>query len=484
MNAMRDLDLINELLALPAETAWLEFKGSNSDPEMIGKRCSALSNSARIEGRDCAYLVWGIDDETHAILGTDFNPDTKKIGGQVLALWLANSLQPSIAFSFRIVLHPAGRLVLLEIPAATGAPVAFNSVPYIRIGSATPKLTEYPQRYQQLIERLQPYRWEQGIARQYATGNEVLDLLDYSQYFRLTKQPLPDNRSGIFDKLEGDRLIVRDVGERWNITNLGAILFATRLGDFDAPLARKAVRFVAYGGRNRAATVTHRHDGQKGYAIGFEGLVSYLNDLLPKNEHIGSALREAHPLFPELAIRELVANALIHQDMTVSGAGPQIELFADRIEISNPGVPLVKPERMIDLPPRSRNEALAALMRRMGICEEQGSGLDKVLEQVELFQLPPPLFRAEESSTQVVLYAPRSFADMTPEERVRACYFHAVLRFLSGDKMKNASLCTRLGIAPKNAAQASAVITKALDAGLIRIADPDHPRAGYVPHWA
>ena len=443
-----------------------------------------MSNSARIEGRDCAYLVWGIDDETHAILGTDFNPDTKKIGGQVLALWLAKSLQPSIAFSFRIVLHPAGRLVLLEIPAATGAPVAFNSVPYIRIGSATPKLTEYPQRYQQLIERLQPYRWEQGIARQYATGNEVLDLLDYSQYFRLTKQPLPDNRSGIFDKLEGDRLIVRDVGERWNITNLGAILFATRLGDFDAPLARKAVRFVAYGGRNRAATVTHRHDGQKGYAIGFEGLVSYLNDLLPKNEHIGSALREAHPLFPELAIRELVANALIHQDMTVSGAGPQIELFADRIEISNPGVPLVKPERMIDLPPRSRNEALAALMRRMGICEEQGSGLDKVLEQVELFQLPPPLFRAEESSTQVVLYAPRSFADMTPEERVRACYFHAVLRFLSGDKMKNASLCARLGIAPKNAAQASAVITKALDAGLIRIADPDHPRAGYVPHWA
>lgn len=443
-----------------------------------------IVHPARIEGRDCAYLVWGIDDETHAILGTDFNPDTKKIGGQVLALWLANSLQPSIAFSFRIVLHPAGRLVLLEIPAATGAPVAFNSVPYIRIGSATPKLTEYPQRYQQLIERLQPYRWEQGIARQYATGNEVLDLLDYSQYFRLTKQPLPDNRSGIFDKLEGDRLIVRDVGERWNITNLGAILFATRLGDFDAPLARKAVRFVAYGGRNRAATVTHRHDGQKGYAIGFEGLVSYLNDLLPKNEHIGSALREAHPLFPELAIRELVANALIHQDMTVSGAGPQIELFADRIEISNPGVPLVKPERMIDLPPRSRNEALAALMRRMGICEEQGSGLDKVLEQVELFQLPPPLFRTEESSTQVVLYAPRSFADMTPEERVRACYFHAVLRFLSGDKMKNASLCTRLGIAPKNAAQASAVITKALDAGLIRIADPDHPRAGYVPHWA
>lgn len=484
MKESRDIALIDELRALPAETPWLEFKGNNSDPEMIGKRCSALSNAARIEGRDCAYVLWGIEDGSHAVIGTDFNPDTKKMGGQVLPLWLANSLQPSIAFGFRVVAHPQGRVVLLEVPAATGAPVAFNGVPYIRISSATPKLTDYPQRYQQLIERLQPYRWEHGMAKQYATGDEVLALLDYSHYFRLTKQPLPDNRTGIFDKLEADRLIVRDVGGHWNITHLGAILFATRLSDFDAGLARKAVRFVAYDGKNRAATVTHRHDGQKGYAVGFEGLVEYINGLLPKNEHIGSALRKTHALFPELAIRELVANALIHQDMTVTGAGPQIELFSDRIEISNPGAPLVKPDRMIDLPPRSRNEALASLMRRMGICEEQGSGLDKVLEQVELFQLPPPLFRAEENSTQAVLYGPRGFAAMTPEERVRACYFHAVLRFLSGDKMKNASLCTRLGIASKNAAQATTVINKTLEAKLIRVADPDHPRAGYVPHWA
>lgn len=480
----RDIALIDELRALPAEAAWVEFKGNNTDPDMIGVRCSALSNAARIEGRDSAYMLWGIEDDSHAVTGTDFNPDTKKKGNQELPFWLARSLQPSIAFTFRVVEHPQGRVVLLEVPAATGAPVAFNGVAYIRIGSATPKLTDYPQRYQQLIERLQPYRWEHGMARQYVSGDEVLSLLDYSQYFRLTKQPLPDNRTGIFDKLEADRLIVRDVGQRWNITNMGAILFATRLTDFESGLARKAVRVVAYAGKNRAATVTHRHDGQRGYAVGFEGLVDYLNGLLPRNEHIGTALRVAHPLFPELAIRELVANALIHQDMTVTGAGPQIELFSDRIEISNPGAPLVKPERMVDLPPRSRNETLASLMRRMGMCEEQGSGLDKVLEQVELFQLPAPLFRAEENSTQVVLYGPRGFADMTPEERVRACYFHAVLKFLSGDKMKNATLCTRLGIASKNAAQATAVINKTLEAALIRVADPDHPRAGYVPHWA
>ncbi|MEJ6001657.1 ATP-binding protein [Paucibacter soli] len=483
-NPDRDIALISQLLAEPAETSWLEFKGNNTDPEMIGKRCSALSNAARIDGQDLAYMVWGVEDAGHTIIGTEFNPDIKKVGNQGLSLWLANSLQPSIAFSFRTVSHPSGQLVLLEIPAATGAPVAFNGVPFIRIGSATPRLTDYPERYQRLIERLQPYRWEQGIARQYVSSDEVLSLLDYSHYFRLTGQPLPDNRAGIFEKLAADRLITRDVGARWNITNLGAILFASRLSDFEASLARKAVRFVAYRGKNRAAAVSHRLDGQKGYAVGFEGLIEYVNNLLPKNEHIGAALRDERPLFPSLAVRELVANALIHQDMTVSGAGPQIELFEDRLEISNPGATLVKPERMIDLPPRSRNEALASLMRRMKMCEEQGSGLDKVVQSCELFQLPAPLFRAESNATQAVLYGPRSFAEMTQDERVRACYFHAVLKFLSGDKMKNASLCARLGIATKNAAQATAVINKTLDTGLIRVADPEHPRAGYVPHWA
>lgn len=484
MSEARDIDLIDDLRAKSGELPWLEFKKDNIDREGIGKRCSALANAARIEGQDCGYMLWGIDDATHDVIGTRFDPDTFKAGNQELQLWLAQRLQPSIAFSFRTVNHPRGRVVILEIPAATNAPVNFNNIAYIRIGSATPKLTDYPERYGKLIESLRPYTWEHGIARQYASGDEVLDLLDYTQYFRLTRQPLPDNRSGIFERMEADRLIARDVGEKWNITNLGAILFATRLEKFDPSLARKAVRLVVYDGRNRAATVTHRLDGQKGYASGFEGLVDYINGLIPKNEHIGTAFRVAQPLFPELAVRELVANALIHQDMTVTGASPQIELFEDRMEITNPGRPLIQADRMIDLPPRSRNEALASLMRRMGLCEEQGSGLDKVIAQVELYQLPPPLFREGGNYMQVVLYGPRTFAEMTPDERLRACYQHAILKFLSGERMKNATLCERFGIDPRNASQASVVIRKALEACLIKVADPDHPRAGYVPIWA
>lgn len=170
--------------------------------------------------------------------------------------------------------------------------------------------------------------------------------------------------------------------------------------------------------------------------------------------------------------------------MTITGTGPQIELFTDRIEITNPGKPLMQLDRMIDLPPRSRNEMMASLMRRMGFCEEQGSGLDKVIGQVEIFQLPPLLLRETEASMQVMLYGPRTFANMTPDERIRACYQHAILKWLSGDRMKNATLCDRFGIAKGNAAQTTKVIINSLKANFIKPADIDHPRAGYIPYWA
>lgn len=329
------------------------------------------------------------------------------MGNQVFEFWLHQKLSPAPNLKFRRVDHPDGQVILLEIPAPTMAPTSFQGTAYVRVGSATPKLTDDPYRYQALIEKMRPYTWEHGNAETYVTSDTVLERIAYAAYWSLTKQPLPDSRQSILEKLESDRLIRKDVGDRWNILNLGAVLFAADMHKFDSSMARKTVRFVKYGGTDRTSPVTHRRDGQKGYAAGFQGLLSYINGMLPQNELIGQALREAYPLFPQLSVRELVANALIHQDMTITGSGPLIELFDDRLEITNPGCPLVDTARMIDLPPRSRNEAMASLMRRMGMCEEQGSGLDKVFREVEVFQLPAPFLKANDSSMQVVLYGPR-----------------------------------------------------------------------------
>jgi len=484
MTDERTLALIDDLRNLPAETSWVEFKENNADPQMIGKLISALSNAARLADQHFAYVLWGVRDADHSVAGTSFVPTKQMQQGQPLELWLAQRLRPGIAFAFKPIDDQGAKLVLLEIPAAATSPVEFERTAYIRIGNTTPRLSEHPERLRALWAKLQPFAWETGIAAQFLTGDDVLARLDYASYYDLTGQPLPDNRAGIFEKLAADRLIAADVGGHWNISNLGAILFARQLSDFPSAIARKAVRFVSYDGLNRADTVTHRYDLHKGYASGFMGLINYIDGLLPHNEHIGKAFREEKPLYPVIAIRELIANALIHQDMTITGAGPLIELFTDRLEITNPGQPLVSPDRFLDSPPRSRNEALASLMRRMRLCEEQGTGIDKVITTVELHQSPPPDFRTEGEAVRAVLFAPRRFAEMTTEERVRACYQHAALKHVSGQRMKNATLCERFGIDPKNKAQASVVIRQTLDGGLIRPAEPGNPKAGYLPSWA
>ena len=154
-----------------------------------------------------------------------------------------------------------------------------------------------------------------------------------------------------------------------------------------APRRRPDGRHLDGKGLQHEQGEHHRQDGQRGYAAGFQGLVDYIDGLLPRNELIGKAFREERPLYPSIAIRELIANALIHQDMTITGAGPLIELFSDRMEITNPGAPLVSPDRFLDSPPRSRNEALASLMRRMKLCEEQGTGIDKVILLAHMQQI-------------------------------------------------------------------------------------------------
>lgn len=227
-------------------------------------------------------------------------------------------------------------------------------------------------------------------------------------------------------------------------------------------------------------------EGLRGYAAGFEGLIGFVNNLLPVNEVIGQALRKSVPMYPELAIRELVANALIHQDLSITGSGPMVEIFDDRMEITNPGTPLMEPQRMLDHPPRSRNESLASLMRLIGVCEERGSGVDKVVSQAEMYQLPAPAFEIVGDSMRATLFAPRPLARMDRDDRIRAVYLHACLRYVQREHMTNTSLRQRFGIDPKNSAMASRLLKEALAAGVVRLEDEQAPPKlrRYVPHWA
>ena len=163
-----------------------------------------------------------------------------------------------------------------------------------------------------------------------------------------------------------------------------------------------------------------------------------------------------------------------------------VEIFSDRLEVINPGTPLIDTQRFIDEPPQSRNEILAALMRRLGICEERGSGIDKAIAAIELHQLPAPSFVATERHTKVILYSMQKFADMSRDDRVRACYQHACLKYVSNENMTNSSLRERFSMSKEQYPQISRVIADSMSAGLIKPLDPNQGRkfAKYIPFWA
>jgi predicted HTH transcriptional regulator len=424
-------------------------------------------------------------DGTHEIVGTDFKPKSSKVGNEELENWISHLLDPRLDFRILEGEVDGHHMVIFEIPAAAGRPVRFKTEEYIRIGSYTKKLRDFPEKERSLWDGFGKVSFEDGIAKEDVTSDEVLTLIDYPAFFSLMQIPLPDNRAAILEKFCLERIIVKKTNDLFHVTNIGAILFAKDLSAFHR-LGRKALRIIIYSGNNKVETIKERVE-TSGYAVGFEEGLKYINVQLPQNEELKDALRRTVRMYPQMAIRELVANALIHQDFYLSGTGPMVEIFANRMEISSPGIPLIDTLRFVDCTPRSRNEAIAAMMRRMNICEERGSGIDKVVAQVEAFQLPAPDFRTPgDNSTVAVLFAPRRFDQMDKEERIRACYWHACLMYVSGQRLTNSTLRKRMGIDDANYPQASRIIKDALDGNLIRpFTDTGSRRdAAYIPFWA
>ena len=474
--------LLKQLVALPKENEWVEFKHNFHTEDEIGERISAIANSACIENRAYGYLIFGVDNESHEILGTTFKPSQKKIGNNELENWLIQNLTPHIDFRIYEFKCEGKDISLFEIPAAENEPVDYKKVPYIRVGSITRKLSEFPSKERKIWNNIK-YNFETSTAIDGCCSADIIRLLDTQSYFDMLELPYPTNQDGVIERLIIDGLVVKkDVN--YSITNLGGILFAKNLHDFKS-LERKIVRVVQYSGNNKIKTILDEEFTQ-GYAVGFTSLVKFINDLLPRNEVIGDSLREEVRMYPQLAIRELVANSIIHQDFSVSGTATLIEIYNDRIEFSNPGKPLIDPIRFID-EYRSRNEKLASLMRRMKICEEKGSGIDKVVFQCEFYQLPAPYFVSSDVHTKVILYAYKQLREMDRNDKIRAVYQQACLKWVSNDFMSNQSLRERFNIDDKNYSMASRLIKDALLAGVIKEVDADNKSKKYkryLPYWA
>ena len=464
---------IDEWRSLPSETEQIEFKEARAQIDMrdLYKYCVSIGNERG------GHLILGVKNEVpHMIVSTTAidNP-----------VGMAEKIYDKLGFrvDIDVVDHPEGRVVVITIPSRPrGGAFNLEGAFLMRCGQKVLPMSE--DRLRRIFREGDP-DWLEEPCAEHLGPAQIIDLLDTSSYFRLLNLPYPSNFAGVMDRLVADGLIKEEGGNAFFIRRIGALLLAKRLSLFP-DIKRKAPRVIVYGGTSKTDDTSIDEVGEHGYAVGFEKLVRFVTQHLPKNEVIQDALRREFRLIPEVAVRELVANALIHQDFTIGGSSVMIEIYTNRLEVSNPGESIVPMERLID-GYRSRNERLADLMRRMGICEERGRGIDEVVKTAEMFQLPAPGFYQPDRRTLVAIHGHKNFDEMDREERIRACYQHCALRFVMSERMTNQTLRERFRLPETHSAAVTQVIVSTQESGMIKADESSNQSrkyAKYVPFWA
>ncbi len=462
------------------EIDWKETLSPNS--KKLSKHLSAFAN---LPGG--GYLVFGIEDNTANPIGIS-KVDVEQVV-QRLSSICRDSLFPVITIDHTIQTYEGVSLLFVYVKESSIKPVHLKGGTmedaFIRSGGTTRQASR--QELGGLMLNSKTLHFEELHSSKLKVAHEIFSMIDYRSILRLLKAPVPSTDREIIDWMIHEKMLDEVDGSGFYITNFGALAAAYNLKEFDG-LARKTIRLIKYKGKNKVEA-EKEYPGSKGYAIGFEGLITFLKALLPSSEIIKNALRQETSVYPEIALRELIANALIHQDFTVKGAGPMIEVFDDRISISNPGrlLPTKKIDRLIRTTPESRNEILASAFRRYNICEERGSGLEKAVIAIEIYGLPPLKFEELENSFRVTMYSPKTFAQLSKAERVEAAFQHAVIKYYADGGMTNTSLRERLGMHEKQRAQVSLIIKEALEQNKIKPKDPHNVStkfAEYVPFWA
>lgn len=470
--------LEKSLKPIPQELNEIDWKGGLSDnKERLAEHICAFSN---LQGG--GILVFGINNDA-----TFLELTQELIEKIVLQLdnIAQNRMYMPLQMEHAVLDYEGHSLLFVRIPEAREKPMYLRGTDiyncYLRSAGHTVKMSR--QQARMMIAESEGVSYEERVAKRGLSANEVLSLLDYHKVFELLGRQVPSTSEAVLSFMEELGICSKEI-VGYMITHLGAVLFAHSLAEFDNMQARAVIVRRYVGNNNRQ--LLWEQKGVMGYAVGLEGLISFVM----KNtgsEKIDGAVRELVPTYPRVAIREFVANALVHQDFDVKGMPITIEIYGNRLTITNPGYSLNDVNRLIDLPPHSRNEKMAQLMLQLGLCERRGSGVDRAVEAMEKMLLPA--YKAESGSnfTRVTLYPLKPIAEMTREERVEACYQHCCLTYTDNVTMNNQSVRERFGLNKNQSTIASHIIADTVAKGLIKSANPDSDSrkfVSYVPFYA
>lgn len=470
--------LEKSLNPVPQELNEIDWKGGLSDDkERLAQHICAFSN--HIGG---GVLVYGVNNDASYVEMTQEIIERTVTRLDNIA---QNRMYTPIQIDHAVMDYDGHSLLFIYIPEFREKPMHLRGSDiydcYTRSAGHTVRMSR--QQVRLMIADSEGINYEERIAKRGLKPDEVLELLNYKKIFELLERQIPATTDGILSFME-ELGICREEVIGYSITNLGAILFANSLSSFES-MKGKGVIVRRYVGNNNRQLLLEQ-EGAMGYAVGFDGLITFVMKNTGE-ERIDGAVRELVPTYPRVAIREFIANALVHQDLDIKGMPITIEIFGNRLTITNPGYSLNDVARLIDLPPHSRNEQMAQLMLQLGLCERRGSGVDRAVAAMEKMLLPAYKPESGNDFTRITLYPKKSVSDMSKEERIEACYQHCCLNYADCETMNNQSVRERFGLNKNQSTIASHIIADTVAKGLIKSSNPDSESRkfiSYVPFYA
>ncbi len=382
---------LTELLALPTETEWVEFKHNNANPQEIGEYLSALSNAAALHRQPHGYLVWGIEDGTLNVKGTTFKPyQTKGAGNEDLEPWLARLLSPRIDFRFFEFTHSSHPVVLCRIQAANSTPVAFSGREWIRVGSHKKPLKDYPEKERELWKLLSTpaQDWSAQICSD-ATINDLdpAAIAFARQEYRKKHPSLAAEVDAWSDQTFLNKVKVCISGR---ITRTAIILLGRSESDHFLGGSHPQLSWILKDkdGLER----DYKHYGPP-FLLAVDAVLGNIRNLTCRVLPWGTLFPVELLQYDPWVLREALHNAIAHQDYAISGRINVVE-FEDRLVVANLGSFLpgnVESVIRRDAPfSVYRNAFLAQAMVGLGMIDTIGSGIKRIYQAQKKRSFPMP----------------------------------------------------------------------------------------------
>lgn len=400
--------LVDRLRAESREGGTFEFKSNWDLPADIGQYLSALGNSAVLARQDQAWLVWGVDNATHEVKGTTFDPFAAKgEGNQPLIMWLTQKTLPRPDFEFHEVQHPNGRVVVMAIQAPRSAPLAFEGVRYIRVDSHKTKLSDHPDKELRIWGLLgQQSDWTGELV-----PDATLDDLDPAavdaarvRFVEYLLKAEPDASEHERIKTEAQDWDVPTLLNKARVTKVGRVTRAALLllgkdesAHFLSPADAK-LSWVLRDAQNR--TEASQHFGMP-LLLSTDRLFGHIRNVTVEHMPDGTLFPTAVQRYDSWVIREALHNCIAHQDYRLGGKVNVVE-HPDRLVFSNLGQ-FIPPsvEWMIEHqspPEHYRNQWLIDAMIRLRMIDQVGSGIRRMFQtqRDRFFPLPDFVLDATE----------------------------------------------------------------------------------------